>query len=176
MNPKKQNFVHISTADSCFNKKIALNSNFVSFDPGQDLITYNKEDLEVILKNTNILFLNRYELKLLCHILHKKMKDIRKMVDPIIVTMDKLGSALYTMNKVIYIPSVITKAVDPTGAGDAYRCGFLTYFLKDYSLETCCKMGSIISSFVMESFGCQTNLPTIIQAEERYKLYYKEKL
>ena len=176
INLKKQDFVHISTADSNFNKRVSLNSNFVSFDPGQDLITYNKEDLEIILKNTDILFVNRYELKLLCSILHKKFKDIKKWIDPIIVTMDKFGSVLYTKNRVIHIPSIIKNVVDPTGAGDAYRSGFLTYYLKDYPLDICCKMGSIISSFVMESLGCQNNLPTLIQAEERYKLYFKEKL
>jgi ribokinase len=58
--------------------------------------------------------------------------------------------------------------VDPTGAGDAYRAGFLTAFRRDYPLRTCAEIGSVTASFAVEACGCQTNLPDWDAMAARY--------
>lgn len=173
LDPPKQNFVHISTASSCFNQKVSINSNFVSFDPGQDLITYKKEELETILKNTDILFSNRYEINLICKILDRKFNYIKKVIDTIVITKDKDGSVLYSNNKKYSIKPYLTNNIDPTGAGDAYKAGFLYGYNQGQDLQICCNIGSILSSFVIESYGCQTNLPTLENIKERYFKLFK---
>ena len=50
------------------------------------------------------------------------------MIDIIVVTYDAEGSRIYTDKEEFAIPVVSVKAVDPTGAGDAYRAGFLLAF------------------------------------------------
>jgi len=105
------------------------------------------------------------------------------MIGLIIVTYDKDGSILYE-NEIIggqyvgtietRIPAVWVEAADPTGAGDAYKAGFLTAFVKGYAPKICCQIGSVVSSFIVEKIGCQTNLPTWIQMSERYARHFSE--
>ena len=64
--------------------------------------------------------------------------------------------------------------MDPTGAGDAYRAGFLVAYTKGYSLEICGRIGSTTASFTVEKVGCQTNLPTWEQMRERFIYHYKD--
>lgn len=126
------------------------------------------------MKNTDILFVNKYEQKLICKILNQSFENLKKIIDPIVVTKDVEGSVLYTKKKEYKIPSIKIKAVDPTGAGDAYKAGFLAFYINGYPLEICCKVGSVMASFVVESIGCQTNLPTKEELINRYNLYYKD--
>ena len=57
---------------------------------------------------------------------------------------------------------------DPTGAGDAYRAGFLTAYQKGYDILTACKIGTVSASFTVEVIGCQTNLPDWKTMSARY--------
>jgi ribokinase len=70
------------------------------------------------------------------------------------------------------ISAVLAEPVDPTGAGDAYKAGFLVAFTKGCAPKICCQVGSITASFVVEKVGCQTNLPTWEMMKERYSKYY----
>ena len=183
MKPPKVDLVHMVTADCFFNAKMSQSADFVSFDPGQDLVTYQKEPLNTILENTDILFTNRHEIELVSEISGKTLEDLKKMVGLIIVTYDKDGSILYE-NEITggqyvgtvetRIPAVWVEAADPTGAGDAYKAGFLTAFVKGYAPKICCQIGSVVSSFIVEKIGCQTNLPTWIQMSERYARHFSE--
>lgn len=181
MEPPKVDFVHMVTADAFFNAKISQIADFVSFDPGQDLVTYQKEPLNTILENTNILFTNKHEIERVINISGKTFDDLKKMIGLIVVTYDKEGSILYE-NEIsgaqyvktveTNIPAVLAKSVDPTGAGDAYKAGFLTAFMKGYTPKICCQIGSVVASFVVEKVGCQTNLPTWDQMKERYAQHF----
>ena len=169
LEPPEVDFVHLATADSVFNAKICKKARFVSFDPGQDLVTYSRENLETILENTNILFTNKHEIKRVCEMTEKTFSDLKDMIDIIVVTYDAEGSNLYTGDEEYFIPIVPVKAVDPTGAGDAYRAGFLLAYTRGYPLETCGKIGSTVASFAVGVLGCQTDLPTWERMEEKYK-------
>jgi ribokinase len=91
-----------------------------------------------------------------------------------VVTLDKGGSEIHTDGERMFIPAVQVDAVDPTGAGDAYRVGFLVAYTRGYPVEVCGRVGSATASFVVEKVGCQTNLPTWEQMRERFNNYYKE--
>ena len=72
----------------------------------------------------------------------------------------------------IDIEAIYKPAVDPTGAGDSYRAAFLSKFLNGYSLEECAKFASSVSSFIVEKKGCQTNIPSLVEATNRMKEFY----
>ena len=72
----------------------------------------------------------------------------------------------------IKIDAITIDAVDPTGAGDSYRAGFLSRFLNGESLEESAKFASTVSSFIVENQGCQTNMPTFDEAFERMNGFY----
>jgi ribokinase len=84
--PPKVDFVHMVTADCYFNAAMSQNASFVSFDPGQDSVTYKKEPLNTILKNTNILFSNRHEILRVMAISEKTFEELKSMIPLIVVT------------------------------------------------------------------------------------------
>lgn len=169
LEPEPADFVHLATADCVYNAKIAKIAGFVSFDPGQDLVTYSKETLETILAHTDILFTNRHEIRRVSEMTGKSFSELRAMIDVIVVTYDAEGSRIYTGDGEWAIPVVSVKAVDPTGAGDAYRAGFLLAHTRGYSLSTCGKIGSTVASFAVQARGCQTSLPTWEEMRARYE-------
>ena len=172
LEPPAVDFVHLATADATFNSRIAKKAKFVSFDPGQDLVTYSKEQLENILEHTDILFTNRHEIKRVCEMTGRSFSDIKNMVDATVVTYDSEGSRIYTGKEEHFIPVVPVSAHDPTGAGDAYRAGFLIAYTRGYPLVECGKIGATVASFAVQTIGCQTDLPTWEKMKSRFEKYF----
>ncbi len=172
LEPETADFVHLATADSAYNAKIAKIAGFVSFDPGQDLVTYSKENLETILANTDILFANRHEIKRVSEMTGKSFSELKAMIPTIVITYDSEGSRIYTEADEYLIPVVPVTALDPTGAGDAYRAGFLLAYTRGYPLFTCGKIGSTVASYAVETRGPQTELPTWEKMQARYEAHF----
>ena len=165
-------FVHMATADPEFNCRVAEKSEFASFDPGQDIFYYTKEQLDSLLDNIDILFANQHEIEHMCRTLGTSREAIVGRVKMAIFTMSGDGSTLYTAGKEHFIPVVPVTLADPTGAGDSYRAGFLTAYVQGYSPLTSCRIGTVTASFVVEHVGCQTHLPTWSMMTERYRQHF----
>ena len=165
-------FVHMATADPEFNCKVAEKSGFVSFDPGQDVFWYTKEQLDTIISNADILFANQHEVKTMCETLGVAKEALIKNVKMAIFTMSGDGSTLYMDGTNHFIPAVPVTLADPTGAGDSYRAGFLSAYVRGYAPLTCCRVGTVTASYVVEHAGCQTHLPTWEQMLERYRQHF----
>ncbi|MCP1715031.1 ribokinase [Methanocalculus alkaliphilus] len=171
--PPSFDFVHMATADPSYNVRVARRAGFSSFDPGQDIHKYTAEQFEDLLNSIDILFANRFEAEIMGEVLSHSEEELAARVPVAIFTRGKEGSRLYEDGRMTEVPSVPVQLVDPTGAGDAYRAGFLTAYQKKRSLTDCCRIGTICSSFVIEVVGCQTNLPTWDKVEERYRAYFR---
>ncbi|KUG19834.1 MAG: carbohydrate kinase family protein [Methanomicrobiaceae archaeon] len=164
--------VHMATADPSYNVLAAERARFSSFDPGQDIHKYSAEQFERLLDSIDILFANRYEAEFMGRALGHTEAELAARVPVAVFTRGGEGSRLYEDTRVTDIPAVPVKLLDPTGAGDAYRAGFLTAYQKGRPLPDCCRVGTICASFVIEQPGCQTNLPSWEQMEERYLTYF----
>jgi len=164
--------VHMATADPEFNCRVAEKSEFVSFDPGQDVFWYTKDQLDSILANTDVLFANQHEVKQMCATLGVTKETLIGRVTMAIFTMSGDGSNLYMGDREYFVPVVPVTLCDPTGAGDAYRAGFLSAYVKGYSPIDCCRVGTVTASYVVEHAGCQTHLPTWSQMLERYRKHF----
>ncbi|MCQ8894251.1 MAG: carbohydrate kinase family protein [Methanolinea sp.] len=162
-------FVHMATADPDFNVRVAEKAEFSTFDPGQDLHRYTREQLEKILSHVSILFANQHEVRGMSRILGIPPAEIAARVPVAVFTRGKEGSDLIREGNSVHVPAVEVFAIDPTGAGDAYRAGFLVAYCRGYDLVDCCRVGSVTASFAVESSGCQTNLPTWEMVEARYR-------
>ena len=87
------------------------------------------------------------------------------------------GSDIYNNGETIHIPVVKPKGiVDPTGAGDSYRAGFLTGILNKFPLETCGKMGALAGTYCIEEAGPQNTKYNLDQFKSRYEEVWKEKM
>ncbi|RAP44312.1 carbohydrate kinase family protein [uncultured Methanosphaera sp.] len=169
----KARAVHLATGDPQYNikaGKYAYSQNkLVSFDPGQDLHLYTTSDLEELTNNCNILFGNEHEIEYICDLLECTIDDLLSNGPNMVVqTLGDKGSLIYVKEEdPIKIDAVKTKAYDPTGAGDSYKAAFLSLYLHDNNLETCGRYASAVSSYIVETQGTQTNIPTSDQALER---------
>lgn len=166
-------FVHMATADPDFNCRVAQKAGFVSFDPGQDVFWYTKEQLDAILDNTDILFANQHEVAAMEKTLSTTRDALIRRVTMAVFTMSGAGSMLYENGKKHTIPVVPVCCVDPTGAGDAYRAGFLSAYAKGYDPVTACQIGTVTASFVVEHPGCQTHLAGWEQMCRRYEEHFR---
>lgn len=170
--------IHLSTGDPHFNCKCGIvakeEERLVSFDPGQDLGMYSPSKLKEVISNSNILFGNHHEIGRILDSLKVDINDLMELGPEIVVkTCGKEGSFIYNIdNDKIEIDAIYRPAVDPTGAGDSYRSGFLSRFINGESLEDCAKFASAVSSFVVEKQGCQTNMPTYEMAYNRMTEFY----
>lgn len=155
--------VHLATGDPSFNWKCGQiareEDKLISFDPGQDLHMYSREELKNVIGICDILFGNHHEIERILETLKMEISDLREFGPDIVVkTLGKKGSVIYSPEK-IKIKAIKRMPVDPTGAGDSYRAGFLRAYLKGENLQNCGKFASSLSSFIVEAEGCQTNIP-----------------
>ena len=171
--------VHLATGDPHFNCKTGIvakeEERLVSFDPGQDLGMYSPKKLKEVIANVNILFGNHHEIKRIQDSLSVDINGLMEMGPEIVLmTCGKEGSHIYSVDDGKFeIESIYRPAVDPTGAGDAYKAGFISQFINGASLEESAKFASSVSSFVVEKQGCQTNMPTHDEAYNRMVEFYK---
>ncbi len=92
------------------------------------------------------------------------------MVPRLITTLAARGSIIETRHDAIGIKRAIPKnETDPTGAGDAYRAGFLAGYLRKYDLQVCGQMGSVAAAYTVEKYGTQTHDFTKREFIARYK-------
>jgi len=166
--------VHLATGDPGFNirsGKVAYElGKLISFDPGQDLHMYSKNKLEKVLNICNILFGNHHEIQRIQEVMNMTIDDLINFgPDIVVTTYGENGSSIYT-DEEIKINAIKRDSVDPTGAGDSYRAGFLNAYLKGEDLETCGKFASTVASFIVEAEGCQTNIPTENMVRKRMKI------
>lgn len=164
--------VHLATGDPIFNRKCGEvareKGKLISFDPGQDLHMYSPEELKEVVCLCDILFGNHFEIDRIKETLGINMQELRECGPKIVVkTYGKEGSTVYADGNNIKVQAVFREAVDPTGAGDSYRAGFLRAYLADKPLEYCAKFASAVSSFIVEAQGCQTNVPDYEMALKR---------
>lgn len=136
-------FVHMTTGDAGFNVSVAEQAGFSTFDPGQDVKYYEASHLRSLFAAIDILLCNHFESAIICEKLGWTEQDLIDAVPVAIVIRGKEGSTLYQNGDTIAIPACPVALADPTGAGDAYRAGFLTTHRRGYALPACCKIGAV---------------------------------
>ncbi len=145
------------------------------FDPGFILTQVADKDLTQGVKNAALIVGNDYELE----IIGKRVKNFPQVKKGkiVITTLGEKGAVIENKGKVIKIKPVKNcQLVDPTGAGDAFRSGFLAGFEKKINLEICGQMGAVAASFAIEHYGTQEHFFTIKEFTRRYRETYNKNL
>jgi len=147
------------------------------FDPGRQLPRLTKNQLLKGVKGTKILIGNDYEVSLMQKKLGLSRQALLNKVEILITTLAEKGSIIQTKKKSFKIKPAKPKNVsDPVGAGDAYRAGFITGFLRGFSLKTCGQMGSITAVYTVEKYGTSTHRVTKKEFRDRYKYNFNIEL
>lgn len=138
--------------------------------------------LEELLRYSTIIFTNEHERaeieqRLGLHAITDLLETANARI--IITTLGKAGSSYFTrVNGQILSGQVgvanCNQVVDTTGSGDAYMAGFIYGLMQGQDTEACCRMGSVVASFILEAMGCCTNAPSPSQLQERYEQSYNQ--
>ncbi len=145
------------------------------YDPAQQIPTLGAEDLKNGITGATVLFGNDYEIGLLMEKTGWDEQELLTKVPAIIITYGEKGTRILTEGKVDEVLAAPAKeVVDPTGAGDAYRAGFIAGFLHALPVHQCARLGSIVSVYAVEKYGTQNHRFTREELAIRYKETYGE--
>lgn len=159
---------------SLVNQCVKLNISYM-FDPGFILTQITDKDLEKGIANAKYIIGNDYEINVIKKRVRKWKKHFKGKI--IITTLGEKGTLIEESGKTYKIkPAKVNKALDPTGAGDAFRSGFLAGLEKGFNLKTCGQMGSVAAVYAVENYGCQEHLYTKEEFIKRYSQNYKTML
>lgn len=147
------------------------------YDPGQQIPVLSSDTLKDGIKGAHILFASDYELALIMKKTGLSEGEIVEQVDVLVVTFGAQGSHIITKAGRVEVHASPARAVlDPTGAGDAYRAGFIKGILAGLSHEESARLASVVSACVVEQYGTQTHTFTMPDLADRYRKTYGEKL
>lgn len=126
------------------------------YDPSQQIVRVNGDDIRSGIEGAFALFVNEYEFELTLKMTGYTMEDILSMVDFMVITLGKNGASVHHKSEVYQVSSVPPEQIiDPTGAGDAFRGGFLTGYSLGLDWKTCARMGALSATYCLESDGPQ---------------------
>ena len=143
------------------------------YDPAFQIGNFTKEELIDGISHAQILIGNDYEIALIEEKLGLSHEELILMVPILITTLGSKGSIIEKRNDAMHIkPAKPHNTSDPTGAGDAFRSGFLAGYLRGFDLQICGQMGSVAAVYTVEKYGTQTHEYTVPEFAERYKENY----
>jgi len=139
------------------------------FDPGQNLILFERDELHTFIDAAHWIVTNDYEYHLLQERTGLDGDAIARQVEALVVTRGAEGSEIITREGSTHIDA--TRAgdiLDPTGCGDAYRAGMLYGLLNDFDLPTACRVGSVLGAIKISHQGAQNHNPGAAEIEQRF--------
>ncbi|UCE15718.1 MAG: carbohydrate kinase family protein [Candidatus Bathyarchaeota archaeon] len=154
--------------------EIAKNSNLtVSFDPGRKKSELGHKTLMPLLKNIDILFVNRKEARTFLAVdanepisnVMEKMKSKIGKDKTYIVKGGKEDVLAYSPTTKVSVSTFKVKVIDTVGAGDTFNAGFLTAFLEGKSLQDAVIYGVGCSAIKCTREGAQSS-PSRLELEK----------
>lgn len=145
------------------------------YDIGQQVSNVPETDLREGIDTADVIIVNDYELGVLAKRTGIPETEIRKKVPLIVTTLGSKGSVIdgADYKKQIAVTAVPDcTVVDPTGAGDAFRSGFLYGYRRGWDTVRCVELGSVIASYAIGVPGTQEHTFTLDQVKERYYSTY----
>tara|TARA_B100000945_G_scaffold319862_1_gene328178 strand:+ start:2185 stop:3156 length:972 start_codon:yes stop_codon:yes gene_type:complete len=145
------------------------------YDPSQQIVRLDSDDLYQGVLGSKFIMLNAYEFSLINDKLGMSERDIVDQGTLLVVTNGKHGLSIWSSEGHLKIESYPEEIVrDPTGAGDAFRGGFLRAYALDLSLELCGKVGALCATYCVENVGTQNHYYTIRQFVDRFRVYFDD--
>ena len=138
------------------------------FDPGQSLPIWEPEDLSRCISQSNMLICNEYELGMISNSTGLSREELAGMVEHLVVTLGAEGAGFHSKGASERVPVVPADAVDPTGAGDAFRGGLIKGLAQGAGIKRAVQMGAVCGYYAVQVSGTQTYSYT--QAEYAAKL------
>ncbi len=135
--------------------EVAKHASKLSFSPGPLLSSYGIDKLKKVIKKSEFLFLNQREVNILTN--YSLDEGSQLLLDEgaskVIVTLGNAGAKLYTKDNIIIAPTEKIKALDSTGAGDAFAAGFIFKYLQDEDSKESLEFANQVASSCVKFLG-----------------------
>jgi adenosine kinase len=138
-------------------------------DPGQNIPAFSGDQLTEMLTGADYLVSNDYELQLIQNATKLTLAEIQNRAGVVITTLGEKGSIIRQGASETAIPVCpATEVKDPTGAGDAFRSGFIKGLAMGKSPVEAAKLGSVSAAYAVECHGTQEHQYTWQEFCDRY--------
>lgn len=146
------------------------------YDPSQQIARMDGETLRRDMQGASIMVVNQYE----AHLIEEKsgmtLNDLRACVETLVVTHGKDGSHIYQGDTITEVGTFAPSEIkDPTGAGDAFRGGFLTGLVKKLPVKLAAEMGALCATYVLEQVGTQNHRFNTVEFIARFRQTHDDK-
>lgn len=144
------------------------------FDPSFQVIALDGDALREAADGAEVVLVNDYEFAVFREKTGLSERDLLELARIWVVTLGERGSRILVQGgSRIEVPAAPVREVkDPTGAGDAYRAGFVAGLLRGLDLATCGRMGSVSAVHAVERYGTQAHHFTREEFAQRYRESY----
>lgn len=144
------------------------------YDVSQQVSNSPIEDLRRGVETAELLIVNDYELTVLAQRTGHSEQEIKNQVKVCLVTLGAQGSEIYQDGQLVGKVKAAKpqQVADPTGAGDAFRAGFLYGYVRGWDLLVCAQLGSVTAVYAIEKLGTQEHTFTPKQLLARYQENY----
>ncbi len=145
------------------------------YDPSQQLLRLEGDDIARDMQGAYFLFVNDYEFGLISKKTGLDLDGMLEKVKFIVITRGENGADIYADGEEIHIPVVPEQEiVDPTGVGDAFRGGFLAAYSRGWDWELCGQIGSLSAAYVLEQSGTQNHSYTREEFVARFRQHFDD--
>ena len=146
---------------------------FSIFDPGQSLPAWEPAVLANCISESRMLVCNDYEMEMICNSTSMSREQVAQTVETIVVTKGGDGCDLLTSSGTVAIPVVpADDAVDPTGAGDAFRGGLIKGLVEGRSMERAVQMGNVAGYYAVRKWGTQQYSFTVDEFKAKLEQHF----
>jgi len=132
------------------------------FDPGQQITALTGEQMASAIEGSFALCTNDYELEMVMKATGLSRAELLGRTGALVTTLGDQGSLIAQGGGETRVPALkVEKALDPTGAGDAFRAGLLKGLCLGRSLEKAAELGSVCAAYCVEKKGTQEHSFTL---------------
>lgn len=145
------------------------------YDVGQQVTNIPAEDIKAGIEAAELLIVNDYELGVIAEKTGWSEAEIKQKVTVCIVTLGEKGCEIYqgAGEGITVLAARISKLADPTGAGDAFRAGFLYGYTRNWDVAQAAQLGAVVAAYAVEHHGTQEHFFTPQEIEQRYNSNYQ---
>jgi adenosine kinase len=140
------------------------------YDPSMQLPRLERSDLEKGCRGARIVAGNDYEFGMMADKLGVAEADLRRMAPITVMTRGEAGALITVDGQEFEIPAARPRAVvDPTGAGDAFRAGFVLGMKRGWPWPVVGRVAALTAVYAVEHRGPQGHSYTPDEFRDRYR-------
>ena len=147
------------------------------FDPGQQITALSGEQMAQAVTGSLSLCTNDYELEMVMKATGLTRAELLQRTGALVTTLGDQGSIIAEatpegVKEVRVAPVKVKKALDPTGAGDAFRAGLMKGLCLGQTLAEAAALGSVCAAFCVEHKGTQEHFFSLDMVNEQLSEHF----